>query len=84
MLLLAGCAWLMEMLGLDLGGVDFGLSAPGEMLMFEANGTMVVPDPRTRVRSGPVAGPPWTAFMGQRKRCFSGGPALEASSAGRL
>ena len=34
-------------LGLDYGGIDFGLSATGEVLLFEANATMVVnpPDP---------------------------------------
>lgn len=38
---------LQTMLGLDYGGVDFGLNQEGEVLLFEANATMVVqhPDP---------------------------------------
>ena len=32
-------------LGLDYGGVDFGLSRQGEVLLFEANATMVVEQP---------------------------------------
>lgn len=41
---------LQEILGLDYGGVDFGLNARGEILIFEANSTMsvVVPDSDTR------------------------------------
>jgi tetratricopeptide (TPR) repeat protein len=37
-------------LGLDYGGIDFGLSETGEVLLFEANATMAVlpPDPDTR------------------------------------
>jgi tetratricopeptide (TPR) repeat protein len=39
-----------DVLGLDYGGVDFGLDATGNLLLFEANATMVVnppePDPR--------------------------------------
>ena len=37
-------------LGLDYGGIDFGLSAAGDVLLFEANATMVVnpPDPDAR------------------------------------
>ncbi|HUA60361.1 MAG TPA: tetratricopeptide repeat protein [Verrucomicrobiae bacterium] len=37
-------------LGLDYGGIDFGLSPSGEVLLFEANATMVVnpPEPDTR------------------------------------
>jgi Tfp pilus assembly protein PilF len=37
-------------LGLDYGGIDFGLSASGDILLFEANATMVVnpPEPDER------------------------------------
>jgi len=45
---------IQSTLGLDYGGVDFGLSAAGELLLFEANATMVVnppePDPRWSYR----------------------------------
>ena len=41
-------------LGLDYAGIDFGLSAAGDLLLFEANATMVVnppePDPRWAYR----------------------------------
>jgi hypothetical protein len=37
-------------LGLDYGGIDFGLNPAGDVLLFEANATMVVnpPDPDER------------------------------------
>lgn len=43
-------AGIQETLGLDYGGIDFGLSPTGEVLLFEANATMVVnpPDPGER------------------------------------
>lgn len=46
---MAGLAAIAERLGLDYGGIDFGLGQGGEVLVFEANATMVVnppaPDP---------------------------------------
>jgi len=36
---------LQSAIGLDYGGVDFGLNAQGEVLLFEANATMVVEQP---------------------------------------
>lgn len=36
---------LKEALGLDYGGIDFGLNLRGEVLLFEANATMVVEQP---------------------------------------
>jgi CheY-like chemotaxis protein len=36
---------LAETLGLDYGGIDFGLNQQGEILLFEANATMVVEQP---------------------------------------
>jgi len=45
-------------LGLDYGGIDFGLNAAGEVLVFEANATMVIAqpdkDPRWDYRREPV------------------------------
>ena len=38
-------ACIQGTLGLDYGGIDFGLSAQGEVLLFEANATMVVEQP---------------------------------------
>ena len=36
---------IQSMLGLDYGGIDFGISESGEVLLFEANATMAVPIP---------------------------------------
>jgi len=36
---------IADALGLDYGGIDFGLSATGDVLLFEANATMVVNPP---------------------------------------
>jgi hypothetical protein len=45
-------------LGLDYGGVDFGLDAEGRVLLFEANATMVInppePDPMWDYRRAPI------------------------------
>jgi hypothetical protein len=47
-----------DCLGLDYGGVDFALSADGEVVVFEANATMVVypppPDPIWDYRRAPT------------------------------
>jgi glutathione synthase/RimK-type ligase-like ATP-grasp enzyme len=41
---------IQAILGLDYAGIDFGLSATGDLLLFEANATMVVnpPEPEER------------------------------------
>jgi hypothetical protein len=39
-----------DALGLDYGGIDFGLSRSGEVLLFEANATMVVIPPNDEER----------------------------------
>ena len=43
-------AQIQVTLGLDYAGIDFGLSATGDLLLFEANATMVVnpPEPDQR------------------------------------
>jgi len=38
-------AQIQAVLGLDYGGIDFGLSPTGDLLLFEANATMVVNPP---------------------------------------
>jgi hypothetical protein len=47
-------AEIQSRLGLDYAGIDFGLGADGEILLFEANATMVVnppePDPKWAYR----------------------------------
>lgn len=45
-----GLRHIQKTLGLDYGGIDFGLSAKGEVLLFEANATMAVnpPEPQER------------------------------------
>ncbi len=42
---MAALQGLAAVLGLDYGGVDFGLNEAGEILLFEANATMVVEQP---------------------------------------
>jgi glutamate/tyrosine decarboxylase-like PLP-dependent enzyme len=42
---MAALAEIQRRLGLDYAGIDFGLSARGEVLLFEANATMVVNPP---------------------------------------
>ena len=41
---------IQKTLGLDYGGIDFGLSEKGEVLLFEANATMVVVPPEADAR----------------------------------
>ena len=56
---MAGLAHIRDALGLDYAGIDFGLNAAGEILLFEANATMVViapnPDPRWDYRRAAIA-----------------------------
>ncbi len=55
---MVGLAAIRARLGLDYGGIDFGLGPGGEVLLFEANATMVVNppdgDPRWDHRREPV------------------------------
>jgi glutamate/tyrosine decarboxylase-like PLP-dependent enzyme len=45
-----GLARIQATLGLDYAGIDFGLSANGDVLLFEANATMVVNPPESDER----------------------------------
>ena len=49
---------VQQTLGLDYAGIDFGLSPNGDVLLFEANATMLVnppePDERWAYRRQPV------------------------------
>jgi glutathione synthase/RimK-type ligase-like ATP-grasp enzyme len=55
----AALATIGQALGLDYAGVDFGLSASGDLLLFEANATMVIaapaPDPRWAYRQAAIS-----------------------------
>lgn len=55
---MVGLARVAALLGLDYAGIDFGLDRDGRAVIFEANGTMVVPipqpDPRWEYRRAPV------------------------------
>ena len=42
---MAALGRISDTLGLDYGGIDFGISRSGEVLLFEANATMVVIPP---------------------------------------
>jgi glutathione synthase/RimK-type ligase-like ATP-grasp enzyme len=56
---MSGLEQLRDALGLDYGGVDFGLAPDGRILLFEANATMaIVPplhDPIWDYRREPIA-----------------------------
>src|ERR1019366_5531761 len=42
---MAALAEIQNVLGLDYAGIDFGLNADGDVLLFEANATMTVLSP---------------------------------------
>ncbi len=68
---------LRDVLELDYGGVDFALNAAGEILLFEANATMLVQppvlDPKWRYRRPAVAAvlAAATGMLRQRASCRS-------------
>lgn len=75
---------IQSMLGLDYGGIDFGLSESGEVLLFEANATMavLVPDAGAkwdyrRPAVETIYKAVWTML---RKRVLSGMKSESASS----
>jgi len=47
---LSALAQIARELGLDYGGIDFGLSSDGDVLLFEANATMVINPPDADAR----------------------------------
>jgi hypothetical protein len=47
---MAALQQIQASLGLDYGGIDFGLNRQGEVLLFEANATMVVEQPNEDAR----------------------------------
>ncbi len=55
---MAALAAICRAIGLDYAGVDFGLSTAGDLLLFEANATMVIAspdgDPRWAYRRGAI------------------------------
>jgi hypothetical protein len=55
---MAALAAIRDTLGLDYAGVDFGLNGSGDLLLFEANATMVIaspdPDPRWAYRRSAI------------------------------
>jgi len=48
---------IRDALGLDYAGIDFGLNAQGDLLLFEANATMVIAC-LTTTSAGPIGAPP--------------------------
>jgi len=57
---MAALTAIRDVLGLDYAGVDFGLGSDGDLLLFEANATMVIaapdPDPRWEYRRTAITG----------------------------
>jgi hypothetical protein len=56
---MAALEQIQDVLGLDYGGIDFGLDPKGDLLLFEANATMVIapvdPDERWAYRRTAVS-----------------------------
>jgi hypothetical protein len=56
---MTGLAAIRDVLGLDYGGIDFAIGNDGEILMFEANATMIIiapgPDSRWDYRRAAIA-----------------------------
>jgi glutathione synthase/RimK-type ligase-like ATP-grasp enzyme len=56
---MAGLAAIRDAMGLDYGGIDFAIGRHGEILLFEANATMIIiapgPDPRWDYRRAAIA-----------------------------
>jgi aromatic-L-amino-acid/L-tryptophan decarboxylase len=75
-------AAIQATLGLDYGGIDFGLSATGEIMLFEANATMVVnlpePDERWAYRRPAVE----RIFAAVRRMLTSGAGSKPAAASG--
>ncbi len=70
-----GLRAIAEALALDYGGVDFGLSPGGELLLFEANATMVV--------NPPPPGPVWDYRRGPTLRILDAAQRLVSAAASR-
>jgi tetratricopeptide (TPR) repeat protein len=67
---------IRDALGLDYGGIDFGIDAAGNVLLFEANATMVIAqpdaDPRWDYRRAPIQGIVDAARAMVRDRALAG------------
>ena len=72
-----------DALGLDYAGVDFGLNDNGDLLLFEANATMVIaspdPDPRWAYRRPAITSAIDAVVAMIRKRAADGVPASETA-----
>jgi glutathione synthase/RimK-type ligase-like ATP-grasp enzyme len=70
-----GLRRIQSTLGLDYAGIDFGLSAAGDVLVFEANATMVV--------NPPEAGERWEYRRAAVERIFEAVRGMLMERAGR-
>ena len=77
-------AAIRDALGLDYAGVDFGLGPDGDLLLFEANATMVIaspdPDPRWAYRRTAITRVVDAVVAMIRQRAAATGPAREAAN----
>jgi Tetratricopeptide repeat len=77
---------IRDALGLDYAGVDFGLNADGDLLLFEANATMVIaapdPDPRWAYRRAAITGIIGTVVVMIRERAAGAGQAANRAAGG--
>ncbi len=67
---MAALADIQEALGLDYAGIDFGLSASGEVLLFEANATMTVGATRPGSSLGTTGAPRSNASRMPCAKCW--------------
>jgi glutathione synthase/RimK-type ligase-like ATP-grasp enzyme len=77
---------IRDALGLDYAGVDFGLNADGDLLLFEANATMVIaapdPDPRWAYRRAAITGIIGAVVVMIRERAAGAGQAANRAAGG--
>jgi hypothetical protein len=80
---MAGLAAIRDALGLDYAGVDFGLGQGGDLLLFEANATMVIAapdsDPRWAYRHNAITSAIDAVVALIRGRAAGAGPEREAA-----
>jgi Tetratricopeptide repeat len=84
---MSALAAIRDALGLHYAGIDFGLSADGDLLVFEANATMVIaspdPDPRWAYRRTAITRVIEAVVAMIRQRAEGADPARGANRAAR-
>jgi len=80
---MAALAAICDVLGLDYAGIDFGLGSDGDLLLFEANATMVIAspdgDPRWAYRRPAITSAIDAVVAMIRERAADHVPAMESA-----